>query len=340
MEVRQQYHQMRRRTFILALGSAAAFSGLGLLPAHAQDRRPKVVGILWHAGDEREEQIFLGAVREGFTDLGYVEGRNIVFANTYAGEQYERFAENAAKLVAQKVDVLIAVTRPGALAAQRATKTIPIVAVVVPDPVASGLATSLARPGGNITGLSNMGVDLTAKRVGIMNEAVGGMDRVVLFVNPNDADLARKFVEDSHTAAQHLKIAVQAIEVRTPSDIEPAFRQIEPSRLTGIIVNNDPMLLNERDRLAQLALMRGMPLMVFMGPMVRAGAFISYGPNIPAIFRRSARLVDKILKGASPGDLPFEQPTDYELIIDLKTAKALGLSVPETLLARANSVIE
>lgn len=274
------------------------------------------------------------------TELGYSEGRNIVLVNTYAGEQYERFASNAADLVARKVDVLVAVTRPAALAAQRATKSIPIVAVVIPDPVASGLVESLARPGGNITGLSNMGVDLTAKRIEIMNEAVGGMQRAVLLVNPGDSDLARKFVEDSRVVASHLRIDVQVIEIRTPDDVEPAFQKIEPSGLTGIIVNNDPMLLNERYRLAQLALTRRMPMMTFMGPMVRAGAFISYGPNIPAIFRRSARLVDRILKGATPAELPFEQPTDYELVINLRTAEALGISVPPTVLARADEVIE
>lgn len=331
---------MRRREFILALGGAvAAASGLGPLSASAQKRIP-AVGILWHAGSEREEAIFLNAMRQGLTDLGYAEGRDIVLVNTYADEQYERFASNAADLVARKVDVLVAVTRPAALAAQRATKTIPIVAVVIPDPVASGLVVSLARPCGNITGLSNMGVDLTAKRMEIMNEAVGGMQSAILLVNPSDVDLARQFVEDSRAAALRLQIALQVIEVRTPDDVEPAFQKIKPSGRAGIIVNNDAMLLNERERLAQLALACGVPMMVFMGPMVRAGAFISYGPNIPAIFRRSARLVDRILKGAKPADLPFEQPTDYELVINLKTAKGLGITVPPTLLARANEVIE
>ena len=331
---------MKRRAFILALGGAvAAASGLRPLPASAQKRIP-TVGILWHAGNEREEAIFLNAIRQGLTDLGYAEGRDIVLVNTYAGEQYERFASNAADLVARKVDVLVAVTRPAALAAQRATQTIPIVAVVIPDPVASGLVVSLARPGGNITGLSNMGVDLTAKRMEIMNEAVGGMQSAVLLVNPSDAGLARQFVDDSRAAASRLQIALQVAEVRTPADVEPAFQMIKPSERTGIIVNNDAMLLNERERLAQLALARGVPMMVFMGPMVRAGAFISYGPNILGIFRRSARLVDRILKGAKPAELPFEQPTDYELVINLKTAKAIGLIVPPTLLARADEVIE
>jgi putative ABC transport system substrate-binding protein len=299
-----------------------------------------VVGILWHAGSEREEAIFLDAFRRGLRDLGYAEGRNITLVNTYAGEQYERFASNAADLVAQKVDVLVAVTRPAALAAQRATKIIPIVAVVVPDPVASGLVASLARPGGNITGLSNMGVDLSAKRMELLKEAISGLRRVVLLVNPGDSELARQFVADSRAAAALLQIEVQVIDVRAPEDLEPAFAKILPTERTGVIVNNDPMLLNERGRIADLALARNLPTMVFMGPMASAGGLMSYGPNIPEIFRRSASLVDKILKGAQPADLPVEQPTKFELVVNLKTAKALGITVPPSLLARADEVIE
>lgn len=322
---------------MLALGGAAAFP----FAARAQQsNRPPVVGILWHAGSEQEEAIFLGAFRRGLRDLGYVEGRNIVLVNTYAAEQYERFASNATELVVQKVDVIVAVTRPAALAAQQATKIIPIVAVVVPDPVASGLVKSLARPGGNITGLSNMGVDLSAKRVELLSEAVAGLHRVVLLVNSEDADLARQFVADSRAAAALLQFEAQVIDVRAPEDLAPAFAKMPPSERVGVIVNNDPMLLNERERIADLAIARGLPTMVFMGPMVRAGGLMSYGPNIPAIFRRSASLVDKILKGTHPADLPVEQPTDYELVINLKTAKALGLTIPPTLLARADEVIE
>jgi len=242
--------------------------------------------------------------------------------------------------VARKVDVLVAVTRPAALAAQHATKVIPIVAVVIPDPVGSGLAESLSRPGGNITGISNMGIDLSAKRVELVNEAVSGLRRIVLLVNPSDPALAQKFVAESTAAATRLNIDVKVAEVRTADELEPAIEAVELSKRTAIIVNNDAMLLHEDERLADLARARGLPTMVFMGPMVRAGALMSYGPNIPAIFRHSATLVQKILKGARPADLPFEQPTDYELILNLKTAKALGTDVPATLLSRADGVIE
>jgi len=329
---------MKRREFIGLLGGAAAswpFAGRAQQP----DRVP-VIGILWHAGSESEEAIFLGAFRRGLSDLGYVEGDNIALVNTYADEKYERFTQNAAELVARKVDVLVAVTRPAALAAQHATKVIPIVAVVIPDPVGSGLAESLSRPGGNITGISNMGIDLSAKRVELINEAVSGLRRIVLLVNPSDPGLAQKFVAESTAAATRLNIDVGVAEVRTADELEPAIEAVELSKRTAIIVNNDAMLLHESGRLADLARARGLPTMVFMGPIVRAGALMSYGPNIPAIFRHSATLVQKILKGAQPADLPFEQPTDYELILNLKTAKALGTHLPATLLARADGVIE
>ncbi len=330
---------MRRREFIGILSGAAAAWPLavrGEQPAKAMS----TVGVLWHAGSEQEEALFLGALRQGLHDLGYGEGRNITLVNTYAAEQYDRFAKNALDLVAQNVDVIVAVTRPAALAAQRATRTIPIVAVVVPDPVGSGLVASLARPGGNITGLSNMAIDLAAKRMELLNEAVDGLTKVVLFVNPGDPNLAKIYVTESNAAADRLKLTTQIVEVKKPEDLDAGFAEISQLGKTGIIINNDAMLLTQGERIARMAIAHGMPTMVFIAVMAKDGALISYGPNIPAIFRRSATFVDKILKGARPADLPVEQPTDYQLFINLKTAKALGLSIPATLLGRADEVIE
>jgi ABC-type uncharacterized transport system substrate-binding protein len=328
---------MERRTLVAGLGAASVWP----LIARAQRSRPlPTVGILWHAGSEQEEALFLGEVRHGLQDLGYVEGENIRLINTYAAERYDRFAANAEALVGQNVDLIVAVTRQAALAAQRATKSIPIVSVVVPDPVGSGLVASLARPGGNITGLSNMGVDLAAKRVELLNEAVLGLKKVAVFVNPSDAGLAKLYVAQSISAAERLKLEAQIIEVKQSEDLDTAFASIQSSGVTGIVINNDPMMLNAGARIAEKATERRFPTIVFIGLMAKAGALISYGPNIPAIFRRSATYIDKILKGARPAELPVEQPTDYDLVINLNTARSLGLTLPGTLIGRADEVIE
>jgi len=295
---------------------------------------------LWHAADEREEAPFLGQLRLGLQELGYVEGRSITLVNTYASEGYERFALNARSLVEQRVDVIVAITRPAALAAQQATRTIPIVAVAVSDPVGSGLVSSLARPGGNITGLGNWAVDLAAKRVELLKEAVKGLTRVALLVNPGDPGLARTFVRESTAAADRLGLSIQAIEATRVEEIEAGFSAISPSERTGLIVNNDPFLLMEAERIARLAQARGMPSMGFARSMCKQGMLLAYGPDNLAIFRRSATYVDKILKGARPADLPVEQPTEYRLIVNARTAKALGYAIPAALLNRADELVE
>lgn len=327
---------MKRREFLGLVGASAA----GWPVAAAGATRIPAVGILWHAANEQEEALFLGEVRRGLRDLGYVEGRDIKLINTYAAEQYDRFIKNARDLVAQDVDVIVAVTRPAALAAQQATRKIPIVAVVVPDPVGSGLVASLARPGGNITGLGNWGVDLAAKRVELLNEAVDGLKKVALFVNPGDPSLAKAFVEQSKVAADRLGLSTQVVEITSAEELEAGFAAISPSERTGIIVNNDALLLTQAERIARLAIAQGKPTLVFAALMAKQGALLSYGPDNLAIFRRSATYVDKILKGAKPADLPVEQPTDYQLFINMRTAKALGIALPPTLLSRADDVIE
>jgi putative tryptophan/tyrosine transport system substrate-binding protein len=326
---------MRRRAFLGLLGASFA------LPVAAERAKgiPRV-GVLWHAGSEPEEALFLGQLRQGLRDHGYSEGRDITLINTFAAEQYDRFASNARDLVERNVDVIVAITRPAALAAQQATRTIPIVAVVVPDPVGSGLVASLARPGGNITGLGNWGVDLAAKRVELLKEAVGGLTKVVLFVNPGDPGLAKSFVSESKAAADRLGLATQIVEMTTAEELEAGFAAISPSAKTGLIVNNDALLLTQAERTARLASERGIPALAFVALMARQGFLLSYGPDNLAIFRRSATYVDKILKGARPADLPVEQPTDYQLLINMKTAKTLGVVIPPTLLGRADEVIE
>jgi putative ABC transport system substrate-binding protein len=327
---------MRRREF---LGFVAG-SVVSLPLTAAAAKRVPTVGVLWHAGNEQEEAPFLGELRQGLRDQGYAEGRDITLINTFAAEQYDRFTKNAHDLVEQKVDMIVAVTRPAALAAQKATRSIPIVGVVIPDPVGSGLVASLARPGGNVTALGNWAVDLAAKRVELLKEAVAGLTKVVLFVNPGDPSLARKFVEESKAAADRLELSTQALEITTAEEIEEAFAAITQSGTPGIIVNNDAMLLTHSERIARLANARGIPTLGFLGVMAKQGILLSYGPDSLAIFRRSATYVDKILKGARPAELPVEQPTTYQLFINMKTAKSIGIAVPATLLSRADDVID
>jgi len=332
---------MRRREFITLLGgTAAAFSLLASGARGQPPSLPRRVGILWHAASAEDEAVYLGAFREGLADLGYVEGRNIVLENRFPAEQPERFISLAAELVHLKPEILVAVSRPAAVAAQRATATIPIVFTVVPDPVGSKLVESLARPGRNITGLSNMALDLSAKRIELLKEMVPGLSRVALLVNVGDAEGARRYIEESQTAARPLGITIEPVEVRGLGEIPSAFSAIDQLNVNGLVSTADSLFTVERKNIIQLALERRLPTMMHSRETTQAGALMSYAPSYVMIFRRTAVYVDKILKGAKPADLPVEQPTKFELVINLKTATALGLTVPPTFLDRADEMIE
>jgi len=311
------------------------------LPAFAQQggKSPKI-GVLWHAGSAEEEKIPLGGLVEGFKDLGYVDGRNIVLEHRFPNEQPERFFNLAAELVQIKVDVLIAVTRQAAVAAQSVSTTIPTVFIAVPDPVGSKLVTSLARPGGSITGLTNMAVELVPKRVQVLKEAVPSLSRMALLVNAGSPD-ARRYIEVAQAAARPLGITLQPVEIRTPEDIERAFSMIAQSRLQGVCLTSDGLIYVEQRRLARLAHERNVPLIGYTREMAQwTGMLMTYGASNVALFKRAAYFVDRILKGAKAGDLPIEQPTIIEMLVNLKTAKALGLTIPPSLLQRADQVIE
>ncbi len=328
-----------RRRFLVGLGVGSLSTAL---PAFAQQagKTPKV-GVLWHAGSAEEEKIPLGGLVEGFGNLGYADGKNIVLEHRFPNEQPERFFSLAVELVQIKVDVLIAVTRQAAVAAQRATTTIPTVFIAVPDPVGSGLVASLARPGGNITGLTNMAVELVPKRVEVLKEAIPKLSRMALLVNAGFPEAARRYVEVAQTVARPLGVTVQPVEIRTPADIERAFSMVTQSRLQGVCLTSDGLIYVEQERLAQLALDRNLPLIGYTREMTRwTGMLMTYGASNVALFNRAAYFIDKILKGAKPGDLPVEQPTKIELVINLKTAKALGLTIPQSLLQRADEVIQ
>ena len=329
---------MERRKFLALLGGAIIMWPLGA--GAQQNRKIPKIGVLWHAGSAEEEAVYLGAVRQGLTDLGYVEGQTITLENRFPAEIPERFLSLAAELAALNVDVLVAINRIAALAAQRATKTIPVVFVAVPDPVGSKLVVSLARPGGNITGISNFALDLTAKRVEFLKRIIPSLSHVALLVNPADPEMARRYIDEGQTAADKLGVTLHPVEIRAPSDLTPAFSRMHNENIDGVAVTQDGLFYATRRDIADLALARRLPTIVYSRETADAGALASYGPNNYEIFRRSGFYIDKILKGAKPAELPVQQPFKFDLIINLKTAKALGLTVPPSLLARADGVIE
>jgi ABC-type uncharacterized transport system substrate-binding protein len=326
-----------RREFLTLLGGAAAWP----LAARAQQtRKIPIVGVLWHAASAEEEGIYPAALRQGLKDFGYAEGQNIILEERFPAEIPERFYSFATELVALKVDILVAINRLDALAAQRATSTIPIVFVYVSDPVGSKLVRSLAHPGGNITGLSNFAADLTAKRVEDLKMIVPRISRVALFVNPDDQESVRRYVEEGQAAAKKLDLVLRPVEIRTARELTPTFLQMRSGQIDGIVVTQDGLFYSTRKEIADLALANRLPTIVYSRETVLVGALASYGPNNYEIFRRAGYYVDKILKGTKPADLPVEQPTKLEFIINRKTADALGITLPQSVLVAADDVIE
>jgi putative ABC transport system substrate-binding protein len=282
------------------------------------------------------------AFRQGLRDLGYVEGRNVVIEYRDTEGKPERLPALAAELVALKVDVIVAVGNRLALAAKQATRTLPIVFAAVSDPVASGLVTSLARPGGNVTGASILSPELVGKRLELLTQAVPGVSRVAVLWLPGalgertDKDM----LKEADVAARALGVRLEVIEARGPADIDRAFSDMTRVRAGALTVLPSNMFLNERRRLVDLAAKHRLPAVYTVREYVDGGGLMSYGANVADLYRRAATYVDRILKGAKPGDLPVEQPTKFELVINLKTAKALGLTIPPSLLLRADQVIE
>jgi putative tryptophan/tyrosine transport system substrate-binding protein len=326
----------RRQVLSFVIGAA----GFASVPAFAQTRATPKIGVLWHAGTPEEEAIYQEPLKKGLSDLGYTEGQDYELVETYAAEKYERFNANAEKLVGMKVDVIVAVTGPATAAAQRATTTVPIVFVVVPDPVGRKFAQSLSRPGGNLTGLSTVSVDLSPKRLELLKKAIPDLSRVRLFVNAKDAHMSRSVLERTQSAAAALNVRVDVVEISDPEDLDGAFADAGRSGIRAAILMQDPLFFNERTRIARLGLSHGVATMVFNSDMVDDGCLLSYGANSSALFRRVGLYVDKILKGRSPGEIPIEEPTRLELVLNLKTAAALGLVIPPALIQSADEVIE
>ena len=278
------------------------------------------------------------AFLDGLRELGYVVGQNIVIEYRSAAWNRELLSDLAAELVGRKVDVIVAA--PGAVdAAREATKTIPIVAASLADPVEEGLITSLARPGGNITGPGWSAAELSGKRLELLKEAIPRLSRVVLLWNPTNEG-ARLQLQEAQSAARKLRVTLQSLEVRDPNDVPKAFSAMAQKRPDALMIFSSPLTSAYRPIIIEFATKQRIPTMFGLKADVEAGGLISYAPSITDTFRRAARYVDRVLKGANPGDLPIEGPTRFELVINLKAAKAVGLTIPKTLLLQADHVIE
>jgi len=270
-------------------------------------------------------------------DLGYVEGQNIAIL-WQNSEGYDRLRSSAAQLARLNVDVIVTFSTPAALAAKGATATIPIVMAISGDPVGDGLVAGLARPAGNVTGLSTLAPELSAKRLELLKEAVPGSPRVALLWNPN-TPFHKTMLKEIEAAAPALGVQPQPVEARGPNEFERAFATMTSRRASALLVFDDAMFGENESRIIARAAKNRLPTIFGSRHYVDAGGLMSYGPHLPDMFRRAAVYVDKILRGAKPGDLPIEQPTKFELIINLKTAKALGLTIPQSVLLRADRVI-
>ena len=328
---------MDRRTFIR--GSVLTLLTAPRLAEAQQAKTISRIGIIL-GGTLISRQSQLDAFRQAMRELGYSEGQNVVFeVRAPEGEEDARFAEFAIELVRLKVDVLvIQATRP-ILAAKQATTTIPIVMAPASDPVGAGLVTSLARPGGNITGVSLLTEELSGKRLQLLTEMVPGISRAAIIWNPaslsNPPELARE-----EAAARALRIELLKLEVREVDDLQQVFDNAVRARVGGLVILEDRFLVGLAQRITDLALTHRLPAIYSQTGFIEAGGLAVYAPDILHLVRRAATYVDKILKGAKPGDLPIEQPTKFELVINLKTAKALGLTIPQSLLLRADEVIQ
>ena len=323
------------------IGLAVALAlGLTLAPLVAQAQQASKVPRIGYlsAGAPTTASPFENAFRQGLRELGYVEDRNIAIEYRWAEGKYERLPELAAELVRLKVDVILAVTTPGAQAAKASTRTIPIVFTLVADPAASGLVASLARPSGNITGLPSIASEIIGKQLELLKETVARVSRVAVLQNP-DASSHPFMVREAAGAARALGVQLRVLEARSSNDLDAAFTAITGERADALLVLADPFFRTHRARIADFAAKSRLPSVSGERGQTEVGGLMSYGPSRLDMFRRAATYVDKILKGTKPADLPVEQPTKFELVINLKTAKALGLAIPQSVLVRADEII-
>ena len=329
---------MDRRAFISGITGgllAAPLAG----EAQPAGKVPRVGYLNPGSPSDPLRQRRLEAFRQGLRELGYVEGQNLAIESRWAEGKYDRYPALAADLVRSKVDVIVAVSGAATQAAQQATRTIPIVMSLVNDPVGSGLIPSLARPGGNVTGTSVIGPDLVGKQLEVLKEMVPEISRVALIRNPTNPAGAH-LLREAEAAARALGVRLQTLEARNPQEIDSAFAAMTRERAGALLILADAIFTNQRRQIAELAMKKRLPSISFVPEYAEAGGLMVYSTNFLDLERRAATFVDKILKGAKPADLPVIEPTKYELVINLKTAKALGLTIPPSLLQRADQVIE
>jgi putative ABC transport system substrate-binding protein len=326
---------VRRRDFITLLGGAAAAWPLAARAQQpAKIARIGFLGATTPAGIESRLERF----RAGLRDLAYVEGKNILIDFRWAEGNYARLAEYAAELVRLRVDILVTYGTPGTLAAKQATETVPIVMLVSGDAVATGIIASLARPGGNVTGSTFFDPELNAKRLELIKEISPSAKRIAVLVNPGNPVNA-PIIQAMERTAERLRLELQTFEARTADEFQSVVSNIAKQRDDAVAVTQDPLFVSNITKIAEIARNNRLAAIGFV-EFAQVGGLIGYGPNMDDLWYRGAYFVDKILKGTKPADLPVEQPTKFELVINLKTAKALGVTVPPTLLARADEVIE
>jgi putative ABC transport system substrate-binding protein len=325
---------MKRRELI------AVVCGTALWPllAHAQQSAAPIIGFLGGGGAEGFEPL-AAAFRQGLREGGFVEGKNVVFEHRWAAGQFDQLPRLAADLVSRGPSVIATQTLPGALAAKAATNTIPIVFVIGEDPVKVGLVAGLNRPAGNVTGISNFMNVLGAKRLELVSEAARKDAMLALLVNPHNPNSGPD-TKDLQTAAEALGRHLEVLQASTKQEIEAAFADAVGRKVAALFVNTDPFFFEQREQLIELAARNRLPTIYPFREMVTAGGLMSYGASFPKAWRQSGLYVARILKGAKPAELPVVQPTNLELVINLKTAKTLGLNLPNTLIGRADEIIE
>ena len=326
-----------RREFLITCGAGLCGLAASLTAFAQQPGKVRRIGFLGLGSASNMASRF-DALRAGLRELGYVEGKNIAIEYRWAEGKYDRLPQLAAELVQLKVEVIVTHGTPGTRAAKQATSTIPIVTVASGDAVLAGLVTRFAHPGGNVTGSTFFRPEINAKRFELVKESLPGLSQVAVLVNP-DNPFSAAYPKGITPVAKSLRVGMHPVEARSPAEFESAFAAMAAKRVDGVVVTEDPVLVTNAKALADMALKRRLPLIGGV-EFAEAGGLIAFGANIPAMFSRAAIFVDRILKGARPADLPIEHATTFEFVVNLKTASALGLKIPQSILVRANRVIE
>jgi len=325
-----------RRTFLAGTGTVFLTAPLA---AEAQQAGTRRIGLLETSSPSPARVPLWETLRQRLRELGYLEGQNIAFESRFGEGKPDRLSGLAAELVGLKVDVIVTSGTPASLAAKQATRTIPIVMAQLADPVGAGLVASLARPGGNVTGLTTQDADLGGKRLELLLEVVPKVSRLALLIDETNPGTVL-IVKGTQAAARSVGVQLQSLGVRDPGELDRAFSAMKEARADALIVESSSMLFTSRTRLADLALKNRLPTVFAQREYAEAGGLMAYAADFSDLFRRAATFVDKILKGAKPADLPIEQPTKFDFVINLKTANALGLTIPQSILLRSDKVVQ